>query len=410
MRQYRSAIFVAAVAVVFALAAVFVPGHREYTAMFAVVCAVVAGVAVLQTWPAAIAFIKLRARLLVVVGWSVCVLGCLAGLGLAFVVGAQRPTEMNLFLYGGLALAFLGFMATQLPRMARQIAQSRADLAALKAIERTPPAFDGLREGVEASLSVLRGGRAFLQIAGPWAAALAVAAYGFLVFSSAFAHSAGSAQQFLFGGLLLLLAAIYLIVPTVAVAWFRWSIDGQLPGRFLALPDRAALSFAWRLWFFLTMLGAADRIVTPQLTRLAAAVTPQHAGTVVGLAALAVDILIIAAAGGFALQLPAMAVNDGAFTQTAAMTEGRKLWPGLPVGLALSLATFPFLAWGCFGLFSELSRAAPQVHPGPAILSLLSAGALLAGLMVIFATIASGATLLSRAYLAAKARTAGALG
>jgi hypothetical protein len=128
------------------------------------------------------------------------------------------------------------------------------------------------------------------------------------------------------------------------------------------------------------------------------------------LAGWAVDILVVMVASSLALHLPAVAVRDTAFSRTAAAVEGRKMWPGLPVGLGLSLAAFPLLAWVCVRAYAGMSPAAPTVHSAAMTIRPLDAIALSGRLMVLFATLASGATLLSRAYLAAKARIEGVLG
>jgi hypothetical protein len=289
--------------------------------------------------------------------------------------------------------------------MVTRVAQSRADLAALKSVENSPATFDGLREGLEASLSVVRGGGAFLQIAGPWAAVLTGVVYLILVLGKNVGHSVTSSWLILLGGILLLVAAIYLIIPTVTVAWFRWTIGSQLPSRFFALPDRTALSFAWRIWISLTFMGAVDKFMTPKLTHLAIAEMPQYAAAVGGWAGWAIDVLVIMLFSSFALQLPAVAVGDANFSRTAALVQGRKMWPRLPVGLVISLAPFPIFAWACASIYAWRLPAPNTVHSALATVSPLDAIGFFGVLVVLFATLASGATFLSRAYLAAKARS-----
>jgi hypothetical protein len=386
------------------------PSQREFAAVAALVCAVGAGSTALFAWPEGVAFVNLRSRLLVVAGWSVCIIGFTAGLGLAIIASFRSSAAINIFLYAGLALAFLGFMAARLPRMVAQVAQSRADLAALKSVSSASPKFDGLNEGFAASLSVVRDGRVFLQIAAPWAVFLAGAAYLLLAFDRNVGRGSPAAWLILLGVLLLLVVAIYLIIPTVAVAWFRWVIGGKLPSRFLALPDRTVLSFAWRIWISLTFLGGVDRLVTPKLTAFLTTALPQFAATVGDLTGWAIDILIVMLVSSIALHLPAVAVGDTTFGRTVAAVEGRKMWPGLPVGLALSLGAFPLLAWVCVRAYAGMSPAAPPAHSAAMIISPSDAVGLAGWLMVLFAALASGATLLSRAYLAAKTRIGLALG
>jgi len=407
---YRGALIIAALAVAAGLTSWLWPGQREAAAIAALTFAPIAGIAALMAWPPGVAFITERSRLIVAVGWGVCIVGFVGGLGLAVIVGRRSSTAINIAMYAGLGVAFLGFMAARLPRSVTQAARSTADLAALKSTGASRPTFDGLNEGWTAVLSVLRDGRAFLQITAPWAVVLAGATCLLLSFEPNVARGSTSAGLLLLALLLLLVAAIYLIVPTVAVAWFRWTIEGRLPSRFVALPDRTVLSLAWRLWTFLTILGVINRVVTPRLTALAASAAPQHAVALGGLAGCAVDILMLMGASSPALQLPALAVRDTAFNETAAMVEGRKMWPGLPLGLALSLAAFPFLAWVCVRTWQGLSQPAPVAHAAAGALGPLNAIALAGWLMVAFATLVSGASLLSRAYVVAKTRIDGVLG
>lgn len=406
MGKYRAAGVMAFIAAAFALASWLLPSHREYVALTAVVLAVSAATTALFSWPEGVAFVQRRSRLLMVVGWAVCIVGFTAGIGLSLLASFWFPAAMDVALYSGLALAFVGFMTAALPRMISRVEQSRADLAALKATERSPQTFNGFREGLDAPLSVVRAGYAFLQIAGPWAAVLAGTAYLMLSLAKTSVHSAGGAQLWLLGLLLLLIVAIYLIVPTVAVAWFRWTISAELPGRFIALPDRTVLSVAWRLWLALSLLGAADGLVTPKLVQLGTGILPEFSKTFGVWTGSVVDLLIIMVASSFALQLPAMAARDVEFRRTAALVAGRKMWPGLPVGLAFSLAAYPVLAWACAYAYG-LAFPDSTVRSAPATLTPFDAFGLFGVLLVLFATIASAATYLSRAYLAAKARSGG---
>lgn len=404
MRQYRPAIILAAIAIASAFVCWFIPSQRELAGPLALICSVIAALTSLLAWPEAVAFTGRRSPLLATAGWALCVVGLVAGFALSVVASLRSWGGTDLFIYGCLGLSLLGFIAARLPSMVKEMAKSRAGAAAHQVTNKALPKFDWLREGLAAPLSVFRSGRAFLQIAGPWAAFLSLSTYVAVIVGKDTGPGASSARLWLLGVLLLLLVAIYLILPTIAVAWFRWTVDEQLPRQFLALPDRAALAFAWRIWIGLGLVGGLDRLVTPKLTQVVSSAIPAAMTGVGAWAGPAVDIALVMLASSFTLQFPAIAVNDAAFTRTTAMIQGRKLWPGLPVGLLLSLAPFPILAWACEHVYGIGNPAVPITHSGAVTFGLSDGTALFVALMALFATLASGATFLSRAYLAAKAR------
>lgn len=344
---------------------------------------------------------------MMIVGWSACVVGLVGGLALAITASLRSWSGGELILYGSTALFFLGFLAARLPNMVASAVKSRPDPSPLAISALATAHFDGLREGLAASLSVLSDGRAFLQIAGPWAAFLSLSAYVAVMLGAHEGHSATAAQYWLLGFLLLLLAALYLIIPSVAVAWFRWTLGGQLPRWFVALPDRTALGFAWRLWTVLTLLGGVDRLVTPKLTEVVNSALPPNMAAVGASTGWVVDILLVMLASSFALRLPAIAMNDAAFTRTMAIVQGRRMWPGLPMGLLLSLAPFSILAWSCGPLYRLIKPVGPKVHSAAATFDGLDGASLFVTLMLLFAILAAGASFLARAYLAAKTQVNG---
>jgi hypothetical protein len=261
-----------------------------------------------------------------------------------------------------------------------------------------------VREGLAAPLFVLREWRMFLQISLPWALFLGLGLYLLAAFADTIGRDANAATMLLLL-LLILLVGVYVIVPTVAVAWFRFTIQGRQPERYVALPDRAALGLAWRLWLSLSVLGSCDGLVTTQATALAARIPALDAPSVGDTTGWVFDILALMLASSFALRLPARAVSDPDFSQTVALAAGGRMWPGLPVGLILSLAPVFVLGWVADQLVGYLANPTPHAH-GPDIrLGPVATGCLGLGSLVVFAAVASGASYLSRAYLAAKIAT-----
>ncbi len=363
---------------------------------------VVTGISVLIGWPAAATFISQRKSVFVFGGWLVCIAGITAGLGLpifwVFQAHSSSPYTENAVIYGGTMVALLGVMTASLPRMTKQVRDSRADLAMLKQSDAPRPDFRGIREGIEATLTVARDWLMFLQITGPWVVLIAA---GFLIltfFGKGLRHFASGLP--LLGVALVFLAGLVVSWPTVMVAWHRWIISGERPSLFVALPDRATLSYSWPLWLFASLMWTADKLASSKITQIADAMHLSSASAVGDLASWTVDILVIALGSSAALRLPAIAVRDARFSRTVAMVEGRRMWPGLPLGLAISIAPFYVFNWVLGELFSGVLK--PNVPAGD--LRLIAAGVLIFGIVVTFAGIASAVTFLSRAYLAAKAR------
>ncbi len=288
--------------------------------------------------------------------------------------------------------------------MANQIERSRTEFAALKPASQAPTAFGGAREGLEASLTVLRDWPAFLQIAAPWAIFLCASLYWLSLFGNSLGHDTGRAELLLVA-VLLLLILIFVSIPTVAVAWFRWIIRAQLPPNFLALPNRAVLSLLWRVGIFASALGTADRLATGKGAEIATSLHLPSAALVGNVAGWVIDIAAVMLASSFALRFPAMAVGDATFTRNSALVQGRRMWPGLPIGLILSLAPFFIVGSILDALYDGLGKPiAAASHHAQTNVSAVSAGLMAMGLLAMFAAVASAATFLSRAYIAARAR------
>jgi hypothetical protein len=374
-------------------------------AFFALGLGIVAGTAALLSWPRGVALIAQHARICVLAGWSLCATGALVSLGgpvfLIFEFSTVNDAVTNACIYAGLAAILVGFMIAQLPGMGRRLRQSRVDAAKLASAGVERRDFNGPQEAFEAFLSVGRGWPAFLQIVAPWVLFSCASLYWLLPAGEHLDHDAGKAQWFLLGllGVMILLGVS---IPTTAAAWCQWILRGERPPHFLALPNRRAWSIGWRLWVFAGVMGAADGWASNQMIALAPGLG-FHDGAFAGsVAGVVIDILALMVASSLALRLPALVVGDLDFSPTVARIEGRRMWPGLPFGLVLSLAPYLIAGWivnVALEWFGNPTVGSAHFHVTP-----LSIIQLAAGLIFYFAAIASAATFLSRSYLAAKAR------
>ena len=160
------------------------------------------------------------------------------------------------------------------------------------------------------------------------------------------------------------------------------------------------------MWLALSILGTLDRQVTDKLTAYLSTSIPTYGALAGDLASWAIEIAVIMLFSSFALRLPAVAMQDAAFTLSIATIRGRKMWPGLPVGLVLSLAPIPLVAWGVAWVLQAGSK--PEAASAHHVLDASDAVFVTAWMLVLLATLVSGATFLTRAYLAAKSPTASA--
>jgi hypothetical protein len=239
--------------------------------------------------------------------------------------------------------------------------------------------------------------RAFFQITGPWALLVSAGLAGLAVMGGRLDHDPAR-------GLMLLLALLALVVvlaasiPIVGVAWRRWIVDGRLPARFVALPNRAMWGWFDRLYVFGVVLGGIDRWIVPNVAALASRLSLPASGAIGDAAATVADVLAVMLVSNMALRLPAVAIGDRDFALGIANTQGRKLWPGLPFGLVLSVVPFYALGW----LFDQAYDAYLRPKAPSAHVSWPAAGSLGLSLFIAYAAVASAATFLSRTYVAVK--------
>lgn len=328
-----------------ALAVGLPAGQRGVAAISAGVLVLIAAVAALNASPAGIAFVERRAGGVKAAGWALVVLGVAVVAVAPF--SPYPAARFGWILYLGAGLSLTGFMAVRLPRMLREVGAVHAEpdrrAAAGPYIRAEARGFHGVSEGLAAVASVARNAGAVLQIVGPWVVLLIVS--GLVALLAVTSGSEGPGRSLLVEFLLCLPLSLLLLaaVPTVIVAWTRWSVRGERPRHWIALPDRAAMSVAWRLWVAFSVMGVVEGLVSSQAWALSTKLGgwPDVTAVVVGNG---VEVVLIAVATGFGLQLIALALGNKAFDQGIALFRTRALWPGLPLGMMVAL--LPFTAAG----------------------------------------------------------------
>jgi hypothetical protein len=403
LKQYRGVFIIVGVAVAAAAWAVFVPTQRDMALMLAGMFALIAGISVFLTWSGAPRLVEGRERLLMIVGWSICAAAVVGGIGVLVLAGSAATALLEPVLFVTTLVALGGYMITRLPTMLSQLARSRAEIAAAKAPAGRRTEFDGIREGLAAPMAVLRGLPFLLQIAGPWIIVLAGGAFALLTWPQPAGHDPNGGLVRLLGLLLLLVGGLYVVLPSVLVAWVRWTVDGRTPKWIVATPDRASFGFAWRIWISLTFLGSLNRIITTPVTNFVSGAAPQFSDIAGTLVTWGVELLAVMLFSSVALLLPTIALGDKQFDLSAAAVRGRKMWPGLPLGLALSIIPIPLAAGAVSWVVTAGSKpTVPQMPSAHHALTPSDAVSLMVWLLVMLATLASGLSFVTRAYQAAK--------
>ncbi len=338
-------IFLGGAAVAAALAFWLPSGQRMFAGMTAGLLVLVAAVTALNASPAGIAFVEQRAGAIKATGWALVALGMAAMIATPFTPLA--PDVFAWVLYPCAGLAVVGIMTAQLPRMLNDARMMRrATEQAVADRDGPPPAtepFNGQSEGLRAAAAPVREAGPFLQITVPWVAVIA----GCLLMAMVSVENASRWPWNSTATLLFLMAPLFLLalaaIPTMVVGWARWAVRRETPRYGIALPGRAVPSVTWRLWVAGTVIGIADRLVTGAVASLVAEMggSPEVATMVVSPC---VNLILIAAATGWALKLIALAVGDTTFNQPVALIRTRALWPDLPLGMLL--ATAPWMAVG----------------------------------------------------------------
>lgn len=398
----RNLVIWAAVAAVMAGSVLLIPPDQRasYVMLGGAIVAVVAASSWLMSQPWCVAYVERNPRRVRLIGWAI------AGVALAVVIaypalalGNLVPmTDLDVVIESAVAVGALGWVVASAPTMAKQI--KRARWKAEVAVTHPPQAsaFSPFSEGWRAPCTIIRNPMEFLQIAGPWAVALA----GCYFAVTRLAAPAKLDRSVAFATLALIIGTVLILVlsiPTTGVAWARWIGRGQKPGHVVALPDRAALSVFWRLCLFNVVEAAMDRAVSAQAATLAKSTGLPGPDVVGDAAGWIVEILAVVIAGMFAVRLAALALGDKDFRVTD-LGPLRRLGFGVGVGLALAMAP-PLIAAVLFGNLADLF---PRVlgnleHPDLAGLAWISVEFLL-----LFAGVASAAAYLTRAYQAATAK------
>jgi hypothetical protein len=386
----------AVIALVIASIALHWPDGVGMAGGAAIALALGIGMTLLAKRPAAIDFVAERPRMFMTLGVAIAALAFGASIAVEFGgspirLDAKAPLEFTAVL-----ITVIGIIVARAPSLMRRLQVPKAQFPAAHSGAAPPQDFRAIGEAMSAARSVVAAWPVFLQVAGPWIALLCAVAIVIGWLGAGASHDRGRAGVFLLTFIVSLLGFLYVALPTIAVAWFRWTLEAKRPGRFFAIPDRSAFGIAWRLFAFLAMVGTADRLLSGLVAKLAGASNSEAAE---GILELVVMIAAIAAVSIFALRLPAIAVRDQAFTYQSAIIQGRRLGPALPLGLILSLA--PFIG-ACLVEQVFADRYLGPVSPRSDHIDLPRVAYIAALLTTVLAAVASGATFLSRAYLKAK--------
>lgn len=361
----------------------------------AMVLVVGVGFVAVSKWPAGRTFVLRRPRWVAAGGVAFAIAGFCAFLTASLMAPDISDSAMNAAVAGACGCLFVGMFIAFLPATLKRLQDSRRDLAALRRDPPRDPGFHPLREAVAAWRSVATGWPVLLRIAGPWLA-IEVAALGLVgTWANHLGDDPGSAVLLLLCLAVLVMGGLYVVLPTVAVWWFRWVISGEKPTSFLVLPTRGVFGLAWRLWLFLSVLGTLDSMVEKQVQ---AAVAGSAGRTAADIASWGVLVGAVALASSFALRFPALAMRDESFTRTLALVQGRRMSPGLPMAVLLCLAPFVIVGWAAQFLVEAITGPIP--HPSTVSAPLIMEAAI--GLLLVTSLIAAGCSLLSQAYLRAK--------
>lgn len=357
--------------------------------------AVGVGFVALSKWPAGSAFVLRHPRSFVVGGIGFAIVGFCAFLIAALSVPNISDSGMNAAVAAASGCLLVGTLVAFLPSTVKRVQASRTELAAVRPDAEPGKGFEPIREATRAWRSVATGWPVLLRIVGPWLAIQLMALVLLGYSADHLDHDQRRAALLLLCLAVLVIGGLYVVLPTIAVRWFRWVLSGERPASFLVLPTRGVFSLAWRLWLFLSVLGTVDSMIQKQVQ---SAVAGSAGATAAEFVSWIVFVGAIALASSVALRFPAIATQDETFTQTAALVQGRRMWPGLPLGLLLSLAPFLIVGWAAQALVEALIGAGPH-HP---VLGSAQVIEIAIELLLLSAALASGASFLSRAYLRAK--------
>lgn len=294
-----------------------------------------------------------------------------------------------------------GISLTILPRSL--MAQKRLDAATSKPreVQPKPRATSTIGGGWNANVSTVRQFGPFLRIAGPWIVLLWAApfvgihlvAYLRGLTPSLFASSSISvdAESVVLGEQLPFLLTI-LAYPTVLVAWHRFILERGLP-RIMAMPDRAAMRYLFRLWMIVLFLGIIVTLTVsnaPDLAHLLGMHNDLPAAVAISTVAMGAFVY-----GGsqFALVLPAIATGDRNFLGAESAYVTRRLGWRYPLGFVISLLPFGLLALAsALGIYrSGISELTLSTSLAPYALRLVPQA-------LIFLALLSCATYLSWTY------------
>ena len=352
----------------------------------------------LRRWPAADDFVRRRARRITIGGIVFAVIGSTGFFALSVSLHGLTPATSDTLTTAASISLVAGFVIAAIPSLVRRARESEAETQSAGKLPAAPARFDPANEIIFAFQSLRTGSAVFLRIMGPWLVTLIGVFSSLSLFVNAIGHDRDQALALLLVFALALIVAIYVVPATIAVAWFRWIVEGRRPSGLFVWPGRAAFAVAWRLWLFLSIVGKLEDLVDHRLTSAVAGVAGKNLALAVGVA---LPLLALWLVSSMAVRLPAIAIGDRQFTQSAAMIHGRRMWPGLPLALIGSIAPFILAAWAIDAVWNTVAPSnTPTLSGSKLQLSMLVLIAI--DLPFVFGGIASGATVLASAYLRAK--------
>ena len=362
--------------------------------------AIIAASSWLMYQPWCVTYVERHPRRVRVIGWAV------VGAAVASVIGYTTLTLANLLpmagmeavLEGATAIGLLGAMIISFPGMAAQMKRARETAEAAKTSPPRSQTFSPLAEGWRATLTILHDPAGFLQISAPWAVVIAASYFAITRLPHRPQGTSGSAPWSL-GLILVALMLLALSMPTIGVAWARWTGRGQKPDHGVALPDRAVLSVMWRLWLFNAAEAAGERPVAAKAAALAQSAGLARPEFIGGAAGWIVEILAVVIFGALAVRMAALALGDKDFRITD-LGPIRRLGLKLGVGLVLAMAPAAIAA----GLLGVLFGAVSIKHDTIAQPGLVTLTWVCVELLLLLAVFASGAAYLTRVYRTATAK------
>jgi hypothetical protein len=336
--KFRSyALLIAAIVVAAALAFALPGQNGQMAALMAILFSVMTAFSAFVSWQPGASFVEQRSRLVIAAGVATAVAAiCIFAWDLVVTVSAPTTSDASdPYIPASIAIGMAGFLLISAPRISRQSKAVRAlQQAAASAAAQTPNSSPVFGEGAAALVRSAKDSGVFLQMAWLW---LLLSTGPLLL--AAWAWTAGHTDPMVHVVALGVSWLNFVVgLPTVLVAWHRWLVTGTKPSS-VALPNRTAFSYGWRLWIY---VGIANR-AAGWASEVAVRWTQPHLSQayIVGVTVNALAFALVCAVFGIqALRLPAVAIGDKDFSLSLALTAARKMRLALPVGVLVAFTPF----------------------------------------------------------------------